>query len=671
MADDTKFKFSLDNKEFMKKAGESKQAVGDIGDPKLLKGLVSGIKANLGLLAGMTAAALAVKKAIDFTVEGEKINALNQSFDALSNSIGVAADTLREELLAETEGLIDQAKAIELSNKAMIQLGKNAKNLPQIMDLAHKSSTAMGADMEATFNSITQAIASGSAETLKMVGLNVDAEKAMRDYAKSIGATVDTLTLAGKQTAVLNAALDAGKERFKDVDTDVTQAGDAITQMGNAWKELGDTVKVIFANSLGPTLAEWAKGIRNILRDLKEVVEFNSKSQEDIAGSYDLTIKKLAQVQVAIEHQQDMLKNGSDRQQISASMEIKKLKEEAAQLEVNLDTLRKKERVEAGAEKRKKEAAAAAGGGLGDVDLTKVKAKEIQHQKAMLAIKKKNLAMELQEFEYVRTEEQIKNKDFSNEMSRYRTDILKQEQALELEELALKKEAMLITEQQFLEQMMEIEVGHDLRLKELKDQEEAEYHEALDRKLAHSESFAKGQANAFKRGAEKNRKAMTDWGKTGDMTFKAFGKHSEKALLDFGSGAKTAGEAMRGFMFGAIADVAQAKGMEILLASIWPPNPLGMAAGGGLVALAGALRSQGQGSKGVPGGAGGGGGGAATADSMVQEDSKPSVEEQKQKSVTVQVQGDYFETEETKTRLLEMIRESTDATDFKYTQIGE
>jgi hypothetical protein len=45
--------------------------------------------------------------------------------------------------------------------------------------------------------------------------------------------------------------------------------------------------------------------------------------------------------------------------------------------------------------------------------------------------------------------------------------------------------------------------------------------------------------------------------------------------------------------------------------------------------------------------------------------------EQQKKVVTVQVQGHYFETEATKTRLVEMIRESSDATDFTIKQVGQ
>lgn len=47
------------------------------------------------------------------------------------------------------------------------------------------------------------------------------------------------------------------------------------------------------------------------------------------------------------------------------------------------------------------------------------------------------------------------------------------------------------------------------------------------------------------------------------------------------------------------------------------------------------------------------------------------MKEEERKAVTLQVMGDYFETEQTKTRLVDLIREANDATDFKFVQIGE
>jgi hypothetical protein len=86
----------------------------------------------------------------------------------------------------------------------------------------------------------------------------------------------------------------------------------------------------------------------------------------------------------------------------------------------------------------------------------------------------------------------------------------------------------------------------------------------------------------------------------------------------------------------------------------------------GLIALSGFLRSQGGGSSG--GGGGGGsvsGGGDGGSASLTTDSGQPAVSEKAQnKAVTIQVMGNYFETEQTKTRLVEMIREASDATDF-------
>ena len=43
---------------------------------------------------------------------------------------------------------------------------------------------------------------------------------------------------------------------------------------------------------------------------------------------------------------------------------------------------------------------------------------------------------------------------------------------------------------------------------------------------------------------------------------------------------------------------------------------------------------------------------------------------EKGKSVSLQIMGNYFETQETQKQIMEMIRKESDATDFKYAQIG-
>ena len=95
-----------------------------------------------------------------------------------------------------------------------------------------------------------------------------------------------------------------------------------------------------------------------------------------------------------------------------------------------------------------------------------------------------------------------------------------------------------------------------------------------------------------------------------------------------------------------------------------------VAEGGALLALSGLIRGLAGGGGGGGSSSSGGGGGAGSAPGPATGLEKPHLDETQKKSVTIQVQGNYFETEQTKTRITEMIRETSDATDYKFQQIG-
>jgi len=100
-----------------------------------------------------------------------------------------------------------------------------------------------------------------------------------------------------------------------------------------------------------------------------------------------------------------------------------------------------------------------------------------------------------------------------------------------------------------------------------------------------------------------------------------------------------------------------------------------------LLALSGLLRSAAGGASSslgasTGGGGGGGGGGGATASTEATPATATDLQntaaaQGPQKNVTIQVQGNYFETEQTKRTLMEMIRQETDATSFSYVQIPQ
>jgi hypothetical protein len=167
---------------------------------------------------------------------------------------------------------------------------------------------------------------------------------------------------------------------------------------------------------------------------------------------------------------------------------------------------------------------------------------------------------------------------------------------------------------------------------------------------------------------------MGNFSKLGQTAFQSFQSNAANAFMELGKGTKDATEVMKSFFLNALADIAQSQG-TIMLANIF--NPAAMAAGAGLLVLAGLLRSMAGGGGGSGGGIGAAspstvsGGGAASSTVFDETLSRPELSEPKGREVSLIVQGNYFETEQTKRTLMEMIRSETDATGFSYVQIGQ
>jgi len=144
-------------------------------------------------------------------------------------------------------------------------------------------------------------------------------------------------------------------------------------------------------------------------------------------------------------------------------------------------------------------------------------------------------------------------------------------------------------------------------------------------------------------------------------------------------GGKEAAKAMKAAFLNMLADRAEGEGALKIASGIWPPNPGLLASGAALLALGGLLRSAaGGGEGGSIGAAAGAGPGIGGTPVVVNQgmapmttDTRPELTQSRQRAVTVAIQGNYFETEQTRRALLEMIRAETDATSFQYIQIPQ
>jgi hypothetical protein len=639
----------------------------DLDDSQFAKTVVGAIEKieGLGAAAGsvaaaagvMTAAFLAVKTSLDLTFEAEQIRAIGNQFEILARQAGIAGDALKDGLVHASGGLIDDTDLMQMANKAIIDLGKSAERLPQIMDIARRVSMVTGQSIAETFQTIEQAVTSGQTKQLKALGIIVDSEKAYRDYARSLGIAENALSEAGKRQAIFNQVLEQGSQKYKDVQVDVKEATNTWQVLKVTLSQIGEVATLAYERMAGEKVRSALSFVRDWAIGAKTWFTAHFGEGVEAAGAKtDLLKDKIKNLQVQIiDVEQSKLRTKDVFRQAQYTAEIVQLQDQLKMLQAELaKTEEAKKKLEPAQIVGPPKPTAEQSAQSSPVDKEQLKKNEAQFQKDLVALHREAMDQRRQ----LMTDQAMAEAVYQDQI----VQIHKQTQA-RLAELEASHSLNPAQKAQERQQILE----NETRAIELAEQQRLQIkQQAIDNLSRKNWDSAQGFANAWKAGSQSAALQLSNWNASGTRVLKSFEGNATNALQAFGAGQKSASEAAKGFIFGMLADEAEARGKLMMLASIFPFNPAGMAAGMGLIALSGFLRSQGGGSSG--GGGGGGsvsGGGDGGSASLTTDSGQPAVSEKAQnKAVTIQVMGNYFETEQTKTRLVEMIREASDATDF-------
>jgi len=189
------------------------------GESKTLWGRIGGIAENaLGFLTGNVLtkgfdAVVNVAREIGATMltEAPRVEQLRTSFENLAASAGVSADEVLASMRRAANGMVTDASLMESYNSAMLLVGESmADKFPALLQIAQASAAATGQDVGFLLDSLVKGIGRGSPMILDNLGLTINLAAANAEYAKSLGITVDEMTKAQQQEALLNAVLAAG-----------------------------------------------------------------------------------------------------------------------------------------------------------------------------------------------------------------------------------------------------------------------------------------------------------------------------------------------------------------------------------------------------------------------------------------------------------------------------
>lgn len=688
MADDEdiKFKLDLDNESFLKAGLDAKESIMKLGDSENLAGLLEGLASTGIALAAVGVAAFAFKEAIDLTMEAEQINKVEESFKTLATNAGISANELKTGMEEAAHGLIDTNDLLGIANEALVKMGGSAAKLPEIMELARKATTVFGGDFKSNLDNITNAIANGNTKMLKHYGILVDSKKAVEDFAAANNLAVNEVTEAGKRQAILNAALEQGKKAFAGVEENMGSATNTLAVLKADFNDLKETFVLVFDRVLGPGIRSFLHGLQGMVHSAKLSLQslFGKDDAEKTSANIEILQNKIKDLQGNINSLEKRKGTGWDLFPASTVKRIATLTGNLKEYQDQLEKLKQSQDSVNAAQK------------AGIDQSAKSSEEEIANQRIKLAnqikfkaelekIDKEYLTSQMSNVQtFVQIDANVKrqNENAEKEHQTKLAEIRKNENLNQQQRNAL----VAAQERKFQADQMTIESKNDALRKKM-----------LTNYVNNSKNALQGIGRAFAANSKIMKMELTNFGAQGQQTWDSFSKNSTAAFEKMGADmtqgkdiATAAADAMKSVFLNMLGDKAIAEGSILLLSSIWPPNPLGLAAGAGLLALGGALKSLAGGSGGgssvpaVSASAGGSGvSGGATDSGPISSPEDTSGQSATaanqmsmaqnaapQRTVNVNIAGNYMETDSTRRQLMEMMRQETDATDFTYNKIG-
>jgi len=202
---------------------------------KMAQGVSGGLVPAYATLAANIFAVTAVfrflQSAADFRV-------MTQGQLAFAAQTGTALSLLTKQVQAATDGQLAFAEASQA-----VAIGKAAglttNQLTDLARIAKDASLALGRDLTDSFNRLTRGAIKAEPELLDELGIIVRLNDATKEYAKNLNLDANSLSVFQKSQAVVNAVIDQGNSKFRDLGIEVN----AFTKLAKSFDDVLNSIK--------------------------------------------------------------------------------------------------------------------------------------------------------------------------------------------------------------------------------------------------------------------------------------------------------------------------------------------------------------------------------------------------------------------------------------------
>ena len=193
---------------------------------------------------------------------------------------GAHAGYSREELNKFEEDVKGMGITTSKARIALQQMAQADLELARAADLARLSqdaAVAAGINSSEAFNRILYAITSLQPEILRNMNLIINMESAMEKYAKQANKTVNQLTAADRQQAMLNATMRAGEDIAGTYEAAIETVGKKLTSLPRYFEE----IQLAIGDAFRPALSAGVDILTDKLKDLTVWLEENEDELQE------------------------------------------------------------------------------------------------------------------------------------------------------------------------------------------------------------------------------------------------------------------------------------------------------------------------------------------------------------------------------------------------------
>ena len=224
--------------------GASQRAGGtarDFGDQ------ARGLGGLVRLYAQFAAELFAVSTAFNALRNAMDTQIMVRGMEQLSAASGNSLVSMSKSFVSATDGMISFREAAEAVTKATTS-GLGSEQVMQIAEVAKGASQALGVNMNDAVSRLTRGITKLEPELLDELGIFTKLDKAVQDYARTVGKSEGQLTDFERRQAFANAVLKEGRDKFSEI----AQEGNPYDKLLASLKDTGTQILNIINSIVGP-----------------------------------------------------------------------------------------------------------------------------------------------------------------------------------------------------------------------------------------------------------------------------------------------------------------------------------------------------------------------------------------------------------------------------------